>query len=115
MAQTQVLQPQPFGAGGIPLTQKRESLMQDAVRRLVRNRAAVLGGTIIVILILAAIFAPVIALRPFADQVLVDQNKMPQWLISVFPTVKPYAKLSSVYPLGADYVCLLYTSPSPRD
>ena len=26
MAQTQVLQPQPFGAGGMPLTQKRESL-----------------------------------------------------------------------------------------
>ena len=45
MAQTQVLQPQPFGAGGMPLTQKRESLWQDALRRLVRNRAAVIGGT----------------------------------------------------------------------
>ena len=104
MAQTQVVQDQPFGAGGMPLTQKRESLMQDAVRRLARNRAAVIGAAIIVILILAAIFAPVIALRPFADQVLVDQNRVPQWIVSVFPTMKPYAKISPDYPLGADYV-----------
>jgi oligopeptide transport system permease protein len=104
MAQTQVLQPQPFGAGGMPLTQKRESLMQDAVRRLARNRAAVLGGTIIIILILVAIFAPFIALKPFADQVLVDQNKAPQWILSVFPNMAGYTKLSPNYPLGADYV-----------
>ncbi len=102
MAQTQALPPQPFGAGGIPLTQKRESLWQDALRRLVRNRAAVLGAAIILILILAAIFAPVIALRPFADQVLVDQNKVPKWIVAVFPTVKSYAKISAAYPLGAD-------------
>jgi hypothetical protein len=42
MAQSQVLQPG-LGAGGMPLTQKRESLWQDAIRRLM-NRAAVLGG-----------------------------------------------------------------------
>ena len=37
--------------GGAPLTQKRESLFADAMRRLVRNKAAVLGGSIIIILI----------------------------------------------------------------
>ncbi len=35
---------------------------------------------------------------------LVDQNKVPQWIVTVFPTVKPYAKISPSYPLGADYV-----------
>jgi len=98
------LESETLGAGGAPLTQKRESLWQDAFRRLLRNRAAVMGATIIVLLILMAIFASVIAVKPFEVQVLVDQNKVPQWLISVFPTMKDYAKISTDYPLGADYV-----------
>jgi oligopeptide transport system permease protein len=102
MAQTQAIQPHPYHAGSAPLTQKRESLWQDALRRLVRNRAAVMGAALILILILMAIFAPQIALRPFADQRLTDQNKVPQWLVSVFPTMKGYAKPTTDYPLGAD-------------
>jgi oligopeptide transport system permease protein len=93
-----------IGAGGIPLTQKRVSLRQDALRRLTRNRAAVAGGSIIVLLILMAVFAPLIAVRPFEAQVLVDQNKVPEWLVSIFPSMGPYAKFSGEYPLGADYV-----------
>jgi oligopeptide transport system permease protein len=94
----------PIAAGGIPLTQKRVSLKQDAWRRLIRNRAAVLGGSIILLLILMAICAPLIAVKPFDKQVLVDQNKVPEWLVSIFPDMKPYAKFSGEYPLGADYV-----------
>ena len=104
MAQSQALRPQSIGAGGMPLTQKRESLWQDALRRLVRNRAAVVGATIIVLLILSAIFAPYIALKPFDVQVLKDQNKVPTWLRSTFPSMRAYAKISENYPLGADYV-----------
>jgi oligopeptide transport system permease protein len=94
----------PFGSGGVPLTRKREGLFKDAVRRLVKNRAAVLGATIIVLLILMAIFAPLIAIKPFDAQVLSDQNKAPRWVVAVFPTMKPYTKISNAYPLGADYV-----------
>ena len=104
MAQTQAFHNQVFGAGGRPRTQKGESLWRDALRRLVRNRAAVVGGTIILILVLAAVFAPLIALRPFDKQVLTDQNKVPAWLISVFPSTQGYAKIANEYPLGADYV-----------
>jgi len=93
-----------IGAGGMPLTQKRESLRQDALRRLTRNRAAVVGASIIILLILMAIFAPLIAVKPFEAQTLVDQNKVPQWLVSIFPTMGPYARFSSEYLLGADYV-----------
>lgn len=103
MAQVK-LESQKLGAGGAPLTQKRESLWQDALRRLVRNRAAVVGGTIVILLVLTAIFAPHIALKPYDVQVLSDQNKVPQWIVSLFPTMKPYAQISSDYPLGADYV-----------
>ena len=89
---------------GMPRTQKRKSLWQDALRRLVLNRAAVFGGAIIVILILMAAFAPLITVKPFEAQVLLDQNKVPEWLVSVFSTMRPYAQFSNEYPLGADYV-----------
>jgi oligopeptide transport system permease protein len=91
-------------AGGMPLTQKRENLWVDAFRRLIRNRAAVVGGTIVIILIIMAVFAPQIAPRSYEKQVLNDQNTVPAWLLSVFPTMKPYARISNDYLLGADYV-----------
>ena len=95
--------PQTF-AGGAPLTAKSEGVWADAWRRLLRNKAAVIGGSIVIILFLAAIFANVLAPKPYEDQVLQDQNKTPQWLVSLFPSIAPYAKVSENYPLGADYV-----------
>ena len=91
-------------SGGTILTQKRESLWLDAWRRLVRNRAAVVGIVTVVLLILMAIFAPQIAPSSFSKQVLPDQNVVPQWILNIFPTMKPYARLSGTYALGADYV-----------
>ena len=98
------LESEALGAGGAPLTQKRESLWQDAFRRLLRNRAAVVGGTIIILLLLMAIFAPLIAVKSFEIQVVTDHDKIPEWVLTLFPTMKGYAKISSDYPLGADYV-----------
>jgi oligopeptide transport system permease protein len=98
------LESQKFGAGGKPLTARGESLWMDAWRRLIRNRAAVLGGSIIIILILVAIFADYIAPRPFAKQVLVDQNTVPTWILGLFHSMQPYARISNNYFLGADYV-----------
>jgi oligopeptide transport system permease protein len=100
-AQTDVLK---AGAGGMPLTAKRESLTADAFRRLIRNRAAVVGGVIVICLVLVAVFADVLAPKSFEVQVLADNNKVPPWLLSVFSEMKPYAKLSNDYFLGADYV-----------
>jgi oligopeptide transport system permease protein len=91
-------------AGGVPLTQKRESLLADAMRRLVRNRAAVIGGVIIIILILMAVFASVIAPYSYEKQTLIDNNKVPAWMIAAFPSMTNYARISTAYPLGADYV-----------
>lgn len=100
-AQTGVLK---AGAGGVPLTAKRESLTADAFRRLIRNRAAVLGGLTVLTLVLVAVFAGFIAPKSYEVQVLIDNNKVPEWLLSIFPEMKPYAKLSGDYLLGADYV-----------
>jgi oligopeptide transport system permease protein len=88
----------------ITLARKSESLWQDAARRLVRNKAAVVGGVIILILLFISLFAPLIAPKGYADQVLIDNNKVPPWIVRLFPTIAPYAKLSLQYPFGADYV-----------
>ena len=98
------IDPKSLGVSGFSLTQKGQGLWQDALRRLTRNRAAVVGGAIIISLMLMAIFAPLIAIKPFDLQVLLDQNKVPEWLVSFFPSMGPYAKFSGDYPLGADYV-----------
>jgi oligopeptide transport system permease protein len=103
MAQVK-LESETLSSGGMPLTRKRESLFRDAFGRLVRNRAAVIGGVIIILLILMAIFAPLIAIKSYEVQVLADHDVVPQWVANLFPTMKPYAKIVEDYPLGSDYV-----------
>ena len=44
------------------------SLWQDALRRLIQNRAAMIGGITILILIILAIFAPLIAPYSYSYQ-----------------------------------------------
>jgi oligopeptide transport system permease protein len=86
------------------VVRKSESLWQDAWRRLLRNRAAMVGGIIVLLLLFTAVFAPLLAPYGYADQVLVDNNKVPPWIVRLFPTMAPYARISLQYPLGADYV-----------
>jgi oligopeptide transport system permease protein len=86
------------------VVRKSESLWQDAWRRLLRNRAAMVGGIIVLLLIFTAVFAPLLAPYGYADQVLKDNNKVPPWIVRLFPTMAPYARISLQYPLGADYV-----------
>ncbi len=99
--QTDVLK---AGAAGVPRTQKGESLWLDAWRRLRRNRAALVGGAIILILAFMAIFADAITPYTYYEQVLVDNNKIPPWMLAIFPFMAPYAKFSTDYLVGADYV-----------
>ena len=92
------------GTGGVPLTRQRESLWADAFRRLLRNRAAVVGGLFVITLASVAIFAPVIAPYSYQEQVLPDNNVVPAWVVKVFPFMAGYARISDNYAFGADYV-----------
>ena len=83
---------------------KRSGLWGDSLHRLLRNRAAVAGGIVILILLLGALFADQISPKSFEKQTLADQNKVPEWVVSIFPSMAPYARLSSDYPLGADHL-----------
>jgi len=97
--------------GGTVTVRRRESgLWADAFRRLVRNKAAVVGGIIIIIFFLAAIFAPLIAPYSYEKQTLIDNNAAPLWVTEIFPSMIPkgepggYVTISDKYPLGADDV-----------
>lgn len=98
------LQLEKLSADGQVAHIKQESLWKDAFRRLLRNRAALVGGIIIILLFLMAIFADWIAPRGYSEQVLIDKNKAPAWIIRLFPSMQPYTKLSPNYILGSDYV-----------
>ena len=84
--------------------EKSQNLLIDAFGRLLKNRAAMIGGIIIILLIACAIFAPQLAPKSYEEQVLTDQNVVPAWSIKIFRSMAPYAKISGDYILGADYV-----------
>lgn len=83
---------------------KTTNLWLDAWSRLIKNRGAILGLGIIIALFSMAILAPFISPHGFAEQILVDNNKVPNWIVSLFPPMKAYARLSDAYLFGADYV-----------
>jgi oligopeptide transport system permease protein len=78
------------------------SLWQEAMRRLVRNRGALTGGIIIILLILIAIFADFIAPYSYAKQSLLNANAVPTWITRLFPSLKNYVVINEQYPIGAD-------------
>jgi oligopeptide transport system permease protein len=91
-------------ASNLTIAASSRSLWMDAWRRLLRNRASVIGLCLIAILVLTATFAPLIALKPYDEQVLKDQNTVPSWVVAVFPMMRGYARINNSYPMGADYV-----------
>jgi oligopeptide transport system permease protein len=72
-----------------PERHQGESLWADAWKRLLRNRAAMMGLFIIVAFILIAVFANVIAPYPPELQNRNYGNSAPAWVMSLFPTLKP--------------------------
>ncbi len=60
----------------------------DAWRRLRRNRVAVIGGVIILINVIAAIFADTIAPYTYREQNHLAFRSAPGWVIDLFPQMK---------------------------
>lgn len=84
------------------LMRKETNLWKDAAGRLVRNKAAVIGGVLLIVLMLTYIFAPFIAPKSYEVQVSADNNSMPAWMIQLFPMTQGYARVNNAYLLGAD-------------
>ncbi|MCK6579195.1 MAG: ABC transporter permease [Anaerolineae bacterium] len=83
--------PKPSGVTRLDKGQyhKGESLWADAWKRLVRNRAAMLGLIIIIINLLAAFFADIIAPYPYDLQNRDYSNSAPAWIMDLFPNLSP--------------------------
>lgn len=98
------------GSGVTSLSErpKGESLWANSLRRLVRNRLAVIGFVIIVLMIVVAIFADQIAPRGFAEANFKSGDSAPTWVTRVFPSMIPegqeggYVIIDESYTLGAD-------------
>lgn len=65
------------------------SLWLDAWRRLARNRAAMLGIVVIIMIVLTAVFADTVAPQHYATQILEDNNAAPPWVMTLFPSMTP--------------------------
>lgn len=83
---------------------KERGLWMDALYRLAQNKAALIGGGMVILLALMAIFANYVAPYSFSEQQRELTDAVPEWVTFIFPTIKPYAKISDNFPIGADYV-----------
>lgn len=81
------------------------SLWADAFRRLLRNRAAVLGGAIILLVVLIAVFAHVVAPYGYRDGDSNEARTVPLWLARALPgNMEAYAPIGDKFLIGADYL-----------
>lgn len=87
------------------LVRKERSLMQESLIRLMRNKVAVVSAIYILLLVLAAIFADVIAPFDYASQDLMANNSVPKWMLVILPEgAEGYARITEKFPLGADHL-----------
>ncbi|MEA3408392.1 MAG: ABC transporter permease [Chloroflexota bacterium] len=85
--------------------QRVTNLWQDAFGRLLRNRAAAVGGIIVLLLIFLSIFADVIAPYHYATGDSEENYMVPLWLTKMMPgNMEDYATIGSKFTLGADYL-----------
>jgi oligopeptide transport system permease protein len=87
-----------------PERRKTASLWSDALYRLARNKAAIVGGSLVVLLTLTGILAAQIAPFSYSEQDRMQTDAVPAWMTALFPMMKSYVKLTDQFPLGSDYV-----------
>ncbi len=86
--------------------ERREAnLWFDAWGRMVRNRAAMVGLAVVLLLVLSGVFAPLIAPRHYAEGDAAEEHTVPAWLATILPgNVASYAKVSNEFALGSDFL-----------
>ena len=102
-------------------TQGNESYLALVWRRLRRSFTGMLGLVLVVLLILIAIFADFFApMNPLETNASFSPPQVVRFSdkdgnISPFPRVYATAETEELDPVTFQPICLLYTSPSPRD
>jgi ABC-type dipeptide/oligopeptide/nickel transport system permease subunit len=84
---------------------KPANLWRDAWDRLIRNRAALMGGIIVFALLALGILAPVVAPYGYAQGDSDEAYTVPSWLMRLLPgDIESYAKVGSKFLFGSDYL-----------
>lgn len=84
---------------------KERSLWAESWHRLLKNKAAVVSLIFIILMILAAIFAPLITQYTPAEQDLLANNAIPEWMLFILPgNAEAYARISDKFILAADHL-----------
>lgn len=83
-----------------------ESLFRSSLKRLLRNRFAMIGLIVVILFMLMAIFADNIARLPYDRTNFRASDAMPMWVADLFGLPLKdnggYAKIDESFPLGAD-------------
>lgn len=86
-------------------TEKERSLWEKSLARLMRNKIAVGSGIVIVLMLLIATFAGKVAPYHYAEQDLLANNAIPEWMLFLLPEgAENYANFSDAYLLSADHL-----------
>lgn len=81
------------------------NLWVDAWRRLVRNRAAVVGGILLIVLMTIGLFADVIAPYHYAEGDSAENYMTPLWMARLMPgNMEAYVTIGGKFAFGADYL-----------
>lgn len=87
------------------ITRKERSLWAEAFGRLLKNKVAVISSIFIILLILTAVFANFVAPYDFAEQDLLANNGLPEWMLVLLPEgAENYARITDKFPLAADHL-----------
>jgi ABC-type dipeptide/oligopeptide/nickel transport system permease subunit len=89
----------------VTTSQEGRSLWRKSLDRLLRNKLAVASAILIILMILVAIFAKFLTPYTFAEQDLLANNAIPEWMLFLMPEgAENYARISDQYPLSADHL-----------
>lgn len=89
----------------VTTSQEGRSLWRKSFDRLLRNKLAVASGIFIILMILVAIFAHFLTPYTFAEQDLLANNAIPEWMLFLMPEgAENYARISDQFPLSADHL-----------
>jgi oligopeptide transport system permease protein len=85
--------------------QRVASLWGDAFRRLIRNRAALVGLIVIASIVFVALFAEQVAPYGYRDGHSSEARTVPLWLAKAMPgNMEDYVKIGDKFTFGSDYL-----------
>jgi oligopeptide transport system permease protein len=87
------------------LARPPRSLWKESLARLVKNRLSLVSGIFIIMMLLVAAFAPAIAPQDFAEQDLIANNTIPEWMQFIMPEGSEiYLRYDNDFILSADHL-----------